>query len=165
MKLICAWCGVPIDRPEYRRDLEPATSHGMCSSCSKALSVQEHGASLQQHLDTIPVPVLLIDDHSSVVTMNVRASDILGKKSNEEATQLFGRVFDCIHSRTLEGCGRNIHCAGCTIRRSVRKTFDTGEPQVAIPATLSVTNPDDISEAVLAVTTVKIGELVVLRID
>ncbi len=120
---------------------------------------------MQQHLDTIPVPILLIDDSDAIVTMNAKACDALGRKLEEAATQLFGKVFDCIHSRSQEGCGRTIHCSGCTIRRSVTTTFNTGIPQVSIPATLSVASSDHISEAVLAVTTVKIGGLVVLRID
>ncbi len=165
MKLLCAWCGDTIDRPKYRQTLEPTTSHGMCSACSEALAAQDGGTSLQEHLDTIPISVLLIDNSNAVVAMNAKACDTLGKKLDKATPQLFGKVFDCIHSRTPEGCGRAIHCAGCTIRRSVTTTFNTGVPQVSVPATLSVTDLDNIAEAVLAVTTVKIGELVVLRID
>lgn len=165
MKLICAWCGTTIERPGCPQTLEPQTSHGLCSACSEALRSQESGASLRQHLDTIPIPVLLIDDSHTVVTMNAKAHDALGKRLDETSVHLFGKVFDCIHSHNPVGCGRTIHCSGCAIRRCVTTTFNTGEPQVSVPATLTVTTPDDISEAVLAVTTVKVGDLVVLRID
>ncbi|HTT17872.1 MAG TPA: hypothetical protein VMG82_02940 [Candidatus Sulfotelmatobacter sp.] len=165
MRLICAWCGVTIERPGYSQTLEPETSHGMCQACTESLASQEHGAALQRHLDTIPVPILLVDSDSAVVTMNVKACDILGKKLDGTGTQLFGKVFDCVHSRNSEGCGRTIHCSGCVIRRSVTTTFETGEPQVMVPATLSVATQDRLSEAVIAVTTFKMGGLVLLRID
>lgn len=164
MKLICAWCGATIERPGYSQQ-KPDTSHGLCPVCFEAFRCQERGASLQQHLDTIPIPVLLIDDSNAVVTMNAKARDTLGKRPEDTRVQLFGKVFDCIYSHNSEGCGRKIHCAGCAIRKSVTTTFHTGKPQVSVPATLSVTSPDDISEAVLNVTTVKVGELVLLRID
>jgi len=165
MKLVCAWCGVAIDRPGYAETQDRRTSHGMCPACHEAFVFQERGASLQQHLDSISMPVLLLDDNNIVVTMNAKARAALGKKLNETETQLFGRVFDCLHSRSSEGCGRAIHCSGCVIRRCVAATFDTGEPQTAVPAVLNTTSPDQLSEAVLAVTTVKVGELVLLRIE
>ena len=137
----------------------------MCSACSEALRSQDHGVTLQQHLDSIPIPVLLIDDSSSVVGMNAKAYDFLGQELHETEVQLFGKVFDCVHSRSPEGCGRTIHCSGCAIRRSVTATFKTGKPQVLLPATLRVTSEDQLSEAVLRITTVKMGGMVVLLIE
>jgi len=94
MRLVCAWCGTAIKRPGYSQIVDPETSHGMCPVCSDALVSQERGASLQQHLDTIPIPVLLINDGNGVVTMNAKACDILGRKTGETQTQLLGKVFD-----------------------------------------------------------------------
>jgi PAS domain len=165
MRLVCAWCGTAIERPGYSQTVEPETSHGMCPICSEALVSQERGATLQQHLDSIPIPILLINDGNSVVTMNAKACDILGRETGETHTPLFGKVFDCVHSRSAEGCGRTIHCSGCVIRRSVTMTFNTGESQVLVPATLSLASLDQISEAVTAITTVKIGGLVLLHME
>ena len=77
----------------------------------------------------------------------------------------FGLFFDCVHSRLPEGCGRTIHCSGCVIRKSVATTFNTGEAQISIPATLNVESPDQLSEAVFEITTVKRDGLVVVKID
>ena len=165
MRLVCAWCGTNMERAGYSQTLERETSHGMCRACSEALGSQERGAALQQHLDTIPIPVLLIDDSNTVVSMNAKACDALGKKWDEAESQLFGKVLDCVHSRSPEGCGRAIHCSGCAIRRSVTDTFNTGQPLVSVPATLSTRSMDQPSDAILAITTVKIGGLVLLRID
>ena len=119
---------------------------------------------MEQHLDTIPIPVLLVNDGNSV-TMNAKACAVLGRKPGEKETQLFGKVFDCVRSRSAEGCGRTIHCSGCAIRRSVTTTFNTGESQVLVPATLSIASRDQISEAVIAITTVKIGGSVLLHME
>jgi nitrogen-specific signal transduction histidine kinase len=165
MKLVCAWCGVTIERPGYSQTLDPGASHGMCPACYEALVAQESGVSLQRHIDSIPIPILLVDSNDAVVAMNAKAGSVLGKKLDATAKQPFGQVFDCIHSRLPEGCGRTIHCSGCQIRRSVAMTFETGEPQVLVPATLSLESPDQLSDAVLTITTVKRDELVLLRIE
>lgn len=163
MKLVCAWCGITIDRSEYTHNLERSTSHGMCPGCYEALAAKESGTSLQQFLDTLPVPVIVIDDKNAVMTMNVRACELLGRKPGEAEAPLCAEVFDCMHSSAPDGCGRTIHCVGCAIRRSVTTTFNSGVPQFRVPATRSVISVDDISEAVLTVDTVKIGNLVALR--
>lgn len=165
MKLVCAWCGVSIDRPGYGQTLDLNTSHGMCLACSEAIVSQERGVPLQHLLDGIPIPILLIDSNDAVVTMNARACETLGHKFDTDVTRSLGPVFDCVHSRMPEGCGRTIHCSGCVIRRSAVTTFETGGPQILVPATLSVENPDGISDALLSITTVKGDGVVFLRIE
>ena len=108
---------------------------------------------------------LFINDGNNVVIINAKARRILGRKRGQTETQLSGKVFDCVHSRSAEGCGRAIHCSGCAIRRSVTTTFETGESQLLVPATLSIANQDQISQAVIAITTVKIGGLIVLHLE
>ena len=165
MKLVCAWCRETIDRPSYAHALESTTSHGMCAACSEALISQDRGRFLQEHLNTIPVPVVVVDSSSSFVTMNTKACEMLGQDLDAPEECLLGKVFDCVHSRSPEGCGRTVHCVGCVIRRSVVTTFKTGEPQVSVPATRSISSADDISEAVLDITTVRMGGMVLLRIE
>ena len=164
MKLRCAWCGGAIEHPGHKETLDLGTSHGMCSTCAAALAREERGVSLQEHLDSILLPVLLVDESNSVAAMNTTARALFGNVFDKES-QFLGRVFDCLHSRSSEGCGRSIHCSGCAIRRSVTRTFDTGEAQMSVPATLSRSSPDQLSDVVLAVTTIKMGGLVLLRLE
>jgi hypothetical protein len=164
MKLICAWCGNTIDRAGYGHALDPETSHGMCPTCSETLASQERGVSLERHIHSIPIPILLVDRNNVVVTMNTKAGEMLGGKLST-AKQLLGQVFDCAHYRRPEGCGRAIHCSGCAIRTSVAATFDTGKPQIQIPATLTTESPDKLSEAVLTITTVMSDGVVLLRVE
>lgn len=164
MKLVCAWCGAAIERFGYDQTPDGATSHGLCHGCSSALVWQDEGTTLQRHIDSIPAPVLLIDSENKVLAANARASEILGRRS-DSADLTFGQVFDCVYSHDPEGCGRAIHCVGCVIRKSVAATFNTGQPQVSVPATLSVNSPDQPSAVTFIITTIRTGEFVTLRID
>jgi hypothetical protein len=137
----------------------------MCPACSAALISQNDGVPLQRHINSIPIPIVLVDRNNSIVATNAKADEMLGRKREATVDLPFGTVFDCIHSRLPEGCGRTIHCSGCVIRKCVTATFDTGTPQVSVPATLNVESPDQLSQAVLTVTTVKGDGVVVMRIE
>jgi nitrogen-specific signal transduction histidine kinase len=164
MKLVCAWCNASIERSGYDQSLESETSHGMCPACSEAFASQD-GVSLQSHIDSIPNPILVVDSNNGIVATNAKACEMLGRKSDAMINELFGPVFNCAHARLPEGCGRTIHCSGCAIRKSVVATFNTGEPQISVPATLTVESPDLPSEVVLTITTVKSNGLVVMRLE
>lgn len=165
MKLVCAWCGSAIERSDYERMPDGNISHGMCPTCSQVLDSQESGVPVQRHIDGIPTPILLVDANNTTLAMNAKACEILGRTPESSTGAQFGVVFDCVHYRLPEGCGRTVHCSGCVIRKSVAATFDTGEPQVLVPATLSIDNPDQLSDAVLTITTVKRDGVVLLRIE
>ena len=165
MKLVCAWCGSAIERSGYERMPDSRISHGMCPTCAQVLDSQERGVPLQHHIDCIPIPILLVDANNTTLAMNAKACEILGRTPESSTGTQFGLVFDCVHYRLPEGCGRTVHCSGCVIRRSVAATFDTGEPQVLVPATLSIDNPDQLSNADLTITTVKRAGVVLLCIE
>ncbi len=139
-------------------------SHGICERCFSNLTFQL-GAPLEQFLDSIPVPVLAVDGNVIVKAVNAKGCEVLGKERIEIVQRLGGNVFECAHARLPEGCGRTIHCSGCAIRRSVIRTFETGEALSLVPATLSRGAGDDASAVALSITTVKAGSLVILRVD
>jgi hypothetical protein len=165
MKLVCAWCGSEIERSGYDQTVHRYISHGMCPACCQIWLSQERGVSLQCHIDSIPVPILLVDSKNTTLAINTKASEILGVPSEAIGGSQFGSVFDCVHSDLAEGCGRSLHCSGCVIRRSVADTYQTGQPQVAVPATLSVTNSENPSDVVFTITTVRNDKVVLMRID
>lgn len=164
MKLVCAWCGARIERSGDNQPLDPETSHGICPSCAEAFASQD-GVSLQRFIDNIPIPILLVDNNTGIVATNAKACEMLGRQSETIIDQLFGPVFDCAYAGLSEGCGRTIHCSGCAIRNSVLTTFNTGEPQIAVPATLTLESPDRLSEVVLTITTVRSNGVVVMRLE
>ncbi len=163
MKSICAWCGADIKACEPNQP-DGQTSHGICQACSDGF-LSYDGVSLQTYIDSIPIPILVVDNNTGVVGTNAKACEELSRKPERLLDQLIGPVFDCTHSRLPQGCGRAIHCSGCVIRNCILTTFNTGEPQISVPATLTSENPDRLSEVVLTITTVKTAGLVVLRLE
>jgi PAS domain-containing protein len=164
MRLICAWCNKEIGHVENGPLPDAAISHGICKACADNMTFQR-GISLQQYIDSIPVPVFVVDDEVVVKAANAKAREVLGKDALGMQGYRGGDVFECSHARLPEGCGRTIHCSGCAIRRSVTRTFKTGESLSMVPATLSQYDPDHPSTAALWITTVKVDDTVLLRVD
>jgi hypothetical protein len=164
MKQVCAWCRKEIGRIESSIYPDSEVSHGICRSCYDNLTFQQ-GVPLPDYLEAFPLPVLLVDSYAVVKAVNSKACEVLGKDPREIVQHLGGNVFECAYARLPEGCGKTIHCSGCTIRRAVMKTFETGEPQSMVPATLNRGKPDNISKIALSITTLKWGNIVILRVD
>jgi PAS domain-containing protein len=164
MKRVCAWCRKEIGTIASTRHGDDAVSHGICPDCISNLTFQQ-GASLQELIDSIDLPIFVVDDDVRVKAANATACRTLGKDAVTMQGHRSGDVFECAHARLPEGCGRTIHCSGCAIRRSVAHTFQTGETLSGVPATLSRNDPDHSSDIALTITTVKAGGLVMLRID
>jgi hypothetical protein len=77
-----------------------------------------------------------------------------------------GDVIECELSRTPEGCGSTEHCqSGCVIRRSVNHTFNTGEGLQRQHAQQMLITASGVRETKLVISTEKVGELIMLRID
>lgn len=164
MKRICAWCGAEMGTvPEPMLPAE-LLSHGLCTACASNLYFQT-GAPLLEFLNSLPVPILAVDDDGVTVAANAKACEVLGRSPASLRGQLGGEVFECVHARLPGGCGRTIHCSGCAIRRSVAETFATGVAQRMVPATLSVLEADSPREVALTLTTMRSGRVVVLRVD
>jgi len=107
----------------------------------------------------------VVDDDVVIKTVNAKACELLGKDVPAMQGLRGGNVLECAHARRPEGCGKTIHCSGCAIRRAVTRTYETGEPQSMVPATLHQTDLDDPSAIALRITTVKVDGTVFLRVD
>lgn len=159
MKIVCAWCRTLIrESPDVR------ASHGICPACVENFSFQD-GVSLQCFLDSIPVPVVAVDGEGRAQAANAKAREVSGQASGPIQGKFVGMIFSCAFSRLPEGCGRTIHCSGCTIRKAITATFHTGEPQVSVPATLAWSDWDQTTEIQMTVTTVKTDRMVLLRLE
>ena len=161
MRHVCAWCLKDIGFVKESIHPDTEISHGICSSCRDNIVFQE-GVQLQRYIESFAIPILVVDSNVKVTAVNSRACEILGKEPKTIVQHLGGNVFECEYARLPEGCGRTIHCSGCTIRKAVTKCFATGKPQSMVPAYI---NPDSPSSRTLSITTVKVDNLVMLRID
>jgi len=162
MKTICAWCGSEIAPRGTEEPTDGPVSHGICASCRDNFDCQE-GVALQSYLDSIPLPIMVLDSKFQVTALNRKFCEITGKNPRDPARRLPGEVFECEQARLPGGCGRAVCCSGCAIRKAVLKTFETGEPESGIPATLTLEG--DQSSLALTITAVKVGDVVMLRIE
>lgn len=71
-------------------------------------------------LDTLPVPIFVVDNDVRVHDLNLAASQMFGVNKREIYKMRGGDALHCLHSyRTAEGCGRSSFCENCVIRNSV----------------------------------------------
>ena len=161
MRYICAWCLKDMGPVKESIHQDTDLSHGICSNCRDNVIFQE-GVPLLRYIDSLSIPIFVVDRNVMVTAVNRRACKVLGKDPSAIVQHLGGNVFECEHARLPEGCGGTIHCSGCTIRKTVTQCFKTGEPQSMVRAYL---NPDSPSSRTLTITTMKVADLVMLRVD
>jgi transcriptional regulator with PAS, ATPase and Fis domain len=163
MKEICAWCGVSLKESDDTKQ-NGLISHGICSKCAIKLGASEC-RSIKELLDLIKEPVFLVDKDGKVQSANEAGLKLLGKKLSDIHDSLGGKVFECEHASEEGGCGNTIHCKGCTIRNTVMKTLESGVSQKNIPAFQLINTPEGITKMWFLISTEKVNETVLLRID
>ena len=123
MKKICAWCGTWLikDGEEDVRRTDTVVSHGICRNCLTNVQFQA-GVKLQELLDALEAPVVAVDSDVVLKVVNDKARVLFGKTPEAIIGHRGGEVFECAHARLPGGCGRTMHCSGCTVRRTVTDT-------------------------------------------
>ena len=164
MTIHCSWCNNEMLPNESGRSTDRRISLPLCSSCSELLLFQM-GVPLQTFLDRLPAPIFVVNNDARVEAANTLGYQFLNKKPQDVVKKLSGVVFECAYARLPEGCGGTVHCSGCAIRRSVFHTYETGESRIEVPATLKYDGPDNPRDVEMLISTEKMGEVVLLRID
>ena len=166
MKRICAWCEKDLTKKTDRDSKfgDSVITHGICEDCRFHV-IAQLGMQLDEFLDGLPAPVVMVDSGGTVKTANKPARNILHKDMNEIKGYLGGDVFECAYAALPGGCGQTIHCSGCTIRNAVTETYNTGKSLLKIPAYLNRESRDGTDRLDLLISTEKVGEYILLRID
>ncbi len=164
MKKICAWCKADLGEMPSSRFPPDAITHGICPTCRDRLS-HESGEALRDFLDRLGVPVLLMDEGVRALSANRQARQLLDKTLPAIENQLGGNVIECVHAHEPGGCGGTVHCKSCTIRQTVKDTYDSGTPHVEIPAYQDIRTPAASKQVRFLISTEKVGGYVMLRID
>jgi len=136
-----------------------------CEPCAEALLYKRLGEPLDDFLDQLPTPVLVIGADHCVRTANHRAVKLLGKAVARFRGSRIGETLECIHASEPAGCGETVHCKTCAIRRSVEETQATGEKLSGVPAYSDIyADGGGIKEVCFEISTELVGDVVLLRI-
>jgi hypothetical protein len=135
----------------------------MCDSCSRSV-LSGSGRPLQQFLDALDAPLLVVDSDLVVLAGNRRAQEAL-KKDLPRIKRRCGDVIGCQHAGSSEGCGGTVHCKSCTIRRTVLDTYATGKSHLGVDAYPDVEVDSKVKHLRIRISTEKLGDVVLLRID
>lgn len=165
MKVICAWCHQELEAaPRHVDDSGSEVSHGICQSCKDYFLSGRH-PTLDEFLNQLAVPVLVVDTQGMILLANRYALDILGRDLNRVQGYKGGDAMECAYARLPGGCGQTVHCKACTIRNNVLKTFDTGQSLQRVPAYLDCRTDDGVVRNRFQISTRKVEDTVLLRID
>jgi len=162
MKRVCAWC-----KRELKEKAGPAdgVTHGICRDCRLAIQKKPE-ISLNELLETIAAPVVLVDAAGIVQYANAVARGMLGKELPKIQGLPGGNVFECDYAYLPEGCGKTEHCSGCTVRRAVMSTHETKQGCFKHKVFLNQRQPQGgVQKIALLVSTEKVRDMVLLRID
>ncbi len=153
VKEVCAYCDKVLVESgadgESGGDITPT----ICFDCLRDIFAQPTGMPLQRFLKSLDEPVLVVDGAARILTANVPVLNMLGKKLESIRGLPGGDVFECAFARLPGGCGKTVHCSGCTIRRLVMETFETGKSFTRVPAYLTPGDPDSPGRTDLTVST------------
>ena len=161
MKTVCCYCNAVIR--ENGTD-NAQVSHGICTSCSSRI-LATLGINISEYLPMFDAPVILLSRDVRVLEASAEAVRYLDKPAEKIIRSLAGEALDCQNSRLPEGCGKTFHCPGCVIRGLVQKTFETGTGADQRTAVIMQGTPEDPRPVPVLVSTRKIGETVLVRIE
>lgn len=165
MKVICAWCHQELEPdPRHADDPGVEVSHGVCPSCADYF-LSGKRPTLDEFLDRLAVPVLVVDPEGEILLANQHALELLDKDLDSVQGYRGGDVMECAYARLPGGCGKTEHCKACTIRNNVMKTFNTGQSLHCVPAYLNRWIGNDKVRIELLISTEKVDDTVLLRID
>ncbi len=162
MSKTCIYCSAAMKDQERENNF---ITSGICSECIENI-FNQHDDSLISFLDNVEAPILLMQtDPRRVRTANKRACDLFEKELSQIEGRRGGRVFDCIHAFTEAGCGKDGNCEDCKIKNSIVETFINEKSFDGVSTVLDVKKNNLIKSYDLQVSTEKVGDLALIRID
>ena len=163
MARICVQCKKQLlPQEDFRTD--KVVTQGLCSRCT-ALFTLDISPSLRKLLNIIAEPVLVLDSRGVVKTANESGLKLLGKDYPEIEGYPGGNVFGCVFAGLPEGCGNSEHCKTCAIRNIVMDTLTHGKGYTNVPAFQDIETPNGRRIMRFYVSTEKVDEHILLRID
>jgi hypothetical protein len=157
----CSVCGKEI--AQDGKSVLGNITHGICDRCAIELSGSSDNSVL---LESIDAPVLLMQGNPrQVVTANRKALALFEKELHEVESHRGGQVFDCVHSFTEAGCGKDVNCENCKIKNAIIDTFTTAISHNGVSTELSIKKVNGTKTYALQVSTQKVGDLALVRVE
>jgi hypothetical protein len=163
MKRVCAWCQKVLPPKEAFASRGDVT-HGICSRCAIKLTSYKP-RTIQRLLNFIQEPVFVINGTGVVKAANQSGLKLLGKELKDIENELGGDALECSYAGEENGCGQTVHCKTCAIRNTVMDTLATGRGYKNVPAFQSIHTPDGTQIMKFTISTEKVGDSILLRID
>ena len=163
MNKICAWCEKEWQADESVADY--VVTGSTCATCQRRVFEAASICSLNEYLNRLGSPVLVMDDDVRVMDFNESARALLGKSAADIEGCYGGDVIECVYAKLPGGCGNTEHCRACTIRKTVTNTDATGDAHVRVPAYQDIETSNGAREMRFTISTEKVGQFVLLRID
>ena len=117
-------------------------------------------------IDSLASPSLVMQaEPRQVVTANKNACALFGKDLSQIEGYRGGQVFDCTHSFTEAGCGKDPNCEDCVIKNAVVATFVTGVAHNGVQAILDIKKQNTTTPYDMQIATEKTGDFVLVTID
>lgn len=162
MFVLCAWCKAVIG--EGGAGVTAPASHGICNTCRSHLMASFDGIPLAEFLDSLPVPIAVVDNDVRVVYANPSAQAALRRSPLPIEGRLGGDVLECENSYRPGGCGHTDKCSACTFRNAVNRCFETGRDEDVV-ATIRQQTGADARDLTMHFATKRVDGQVLITID
>lgn len=167
MKRVCTWCMKNLGDVHTNFHDESFTTLAICQDCADTLFGELRLDQAELFLEKLPEPVVVVDRDGVVLTANNLARVQLGKGLHNIMGFTVGRIIECEHAGKPGGCGKTIHCNGCTIRMCVEDTYNTGRSNLHVPSygeALGDASTAPKQRRLQTISTERVADVVILRI-
>ncbi len=161
MRRICAWCQVEL--AGSGGPSEPVISHGICPTCVALMEADFETVGML--LDRLGAPTVAVDGQGRLVTASRQAAELLDIQRSALVGLRGGQALKCSHAALPGGCGYQLPCQNCAIRKSVMHTHQTGESLTGVRARQVRLESDEAVPMEYVISTEQVGAVVLLRID
>ena len=168
MKRVCTWCMKNLGDVHTKYHEDDFTAHAICQECASTLFGELKMDQVEIFLERLPEPTVIVDRDGLVLTANNLARVVLGKKLHSIMGVSVGKIIECEHANKLEGCGKSVHCNGCTIRMCVEDTYNTGRSHIDVLAygeSSCEDCSDQMTRTLMMISTSRIANAVILKIS
>lgn len=159
MQEVCVWCGEEVADDGAVRGNRVA--YAVCPSCSLE-QARETGLPLESFLARLPVRILLVDRHARVQRANVELACDRDATWQAASGLSAGDVLECTHALEAEGCGGTAACSGCTLQRTIARSWESGEAHADVPCLLQVWRDGSPEMRSFRITTRRVGGWILL---